>query len=91
MELQVLSHLSTKPVILAKSSPLTVKAVGQYLGKRAVLLTIVLRVAGIFNSEVIAPSYQYGQSGSCPIYLQNDGRVNLGGVSYTVQRGGAGC
>lgn len=33
----------------------------------------------------------YGQSGSFPIYLQNNGRVNIGGAAYAVQRGGAGC
>ncbi len=32
-----------------------------------------------------------GESGGYPVYLQNDGRVNLGGVSYAAQRGGAGC
>ena len=32
-----------------------------------------------------------GDSGGYPVYLQNDGRVNLGGVSYAAQRGGAGC
>lgn len=32
-----------------------------------------------------------GQSGGYPVYLQNNGRVNLGGTSYAAQRGGAGC
>ena len=32
-----------------------------------------------------------GQSGSFPIYLQNNGRVNIGGASYAVQQRGAGC
>ena len=32
-----------------------------------------------------------GDSGAYPVYLQNNGRVNLGGVSYAAQRGGAGC
>ncbi len=32
-----------------------------------------------------------GQQGSFPIYLQNDNRVNIGGVAYAAQQGGAGC
>lgn len=32
-----------------------------------------------------------GQSGSFPIYLQNNGRVNIGGASYAIQQRGAGC
>lgn len=32
-----------------------------------------------------------GESGGYPVYLQNNGRVNLGGTSYAAQRGGAGC
>ena len=32
-----------------------------------------------------------GQRGSFPIYLQNNGRVNIGGAAYGVKRGGAGC
>ena len=33
----------------------------------------------------------YGQSGAFPLYLQNNGRVNIGGADYAVQQGGAGC
>lgn len=32
-----------------------------------------------------------GASGAFPIYLQADGKVNVGGEAYAVQRGGAGC
>lgn len=32
-----------------------------------------------------------GQSGAFPMYLQNNGRVNIGGADYAVQQGGAGC
>lgn len=32
-----------------------------------------------------------GQQGMFPMYLQQNGRVNLGGTAYAVQRGGAGC
>lgn len=32
-----------------------------------------------------------GQQGSYLIYLQNNGRVNIGGEAYAVQQGGAGC
>ncbi len=33
----------------------------------------------------------YGQSGAFPLYLQTNGRVNIGGADYAVQQGGAGC
>lgn len=32
-----------------------------------------------------------GQRGAFLIYLENSGRVNIGGASYAVQKGGAGC
>lgn len=32
-----------------------------------------------------------GDQGSFPIYLQSNGRVNIGGTAYAVQQGGAGC
>jgi hypothetical protein len=32
-----------------------------------------------------------GQQGSFPIYLQNNGRVNIGGTAFAIQQGGAGC
>lgn len=32
-----------------------------------------------------------GDQGYYPIFLQNDGRVNIGGAAYSVQQGGAGC
>ena len=32
-----------------------------------------------------------GQSGVFPMYLQNNGRVNIGGADFAVQQGGAGC
>ena len=32
-----------------------------------------------------------GQQGHFPMYLQNNGKVNIGGMAYTVQRGAAGC
>jgi len=32
-----------------------------------------------------------GQKGSFPVYLQGDGRVNIGGLAYRVQQGAAGC
>ncbi len=33
----------------------------------------------------------HGESGTFPIYLQNDGRVNIGGTQFAVQQGGSGC
>ena len=32
-----------------------------------------------------------GQQGSFPIYLQNNGKVNIGGTAYSAQQGAAGC
>ena len=32
-----------------------------------------------------------GQQGSFQIYLQNDNRVNIGGVAYSAQQGASGC
>lgn len=32
-----------------------------------------------------------GEQGSYPIYLEQNGRVNIGGEAYAVQQGGAGC
>ncbi|MGD1911814.1 MAG: hypothetical protein ACFB2X_13415 [Rivularia sp. (in: cyanobacteria)] len=32
-----------------------------------------------------------GEKGNFPIYLQNNGRVNIGGTAFAVQRGGARC
>ncbi len=32
-----------------------------------------------------------GESGNFPIYLQNNGRVNIGGTEFAVQQGGSGC
>ncbi len=33
----------------------------------------------------------YGESGAFPIYLQTNGRVNIGGTEFAVEQGGAGC
>ncbi len=32
-----------------------------------------------------------GEQGTFPIYLQANGRVNIGGTAFAVQQGGAGC
>lgn len=32
-----------------------------------------------------------GDEGSFPMYLQNNGRVNIGGLDYAVEQGAAGC
>ncbi len=32
-----------------------------------------------------------GERGVFPIYLQNNGRVNIGGTEFAAQQGGAGC
>ena len=55
------------------------------------------RIAGSWNIQ--QRGYQVflvyrtdrGQQGSFPIYLQNNGRVNIGGTPFAVQRGGARC
>ncbi len=33
----------------------------------------------------------HGEQGAFPIYLQSNGRVNIGGTAFAVQQGGAGC
>ena len=40
---------------------------------------------------VLAYATDDGQRGVFPMYLQSNGRVNIGGVAYAVQKGGAGC
>ncbi len=32
-----------------------------------------------------------GEAGSFPMYLQNNGRVNIGGTAFAAERGRAGC
>ena len=32
-----------------------------------------------------------GEHGSYPVYLQANGKVNIGGAAYAAERGGAGC
>jgi len=32
-----------------------------------------------------------GEQGAFPIYLQRNGRVNIGGTAYAVEKGNAGC
>ncbi|MCH9695528.1 MAG: hypothetical protein K0U72_13530 [Gammaproteobacteria bacterium] len=32
-----------------------------------------------------------GEQGAFPVFLQNNGRVNIGGVAYAVQQGAADC
>lgn len=43
------------------------------------------------GSTVLSYVTDNGQSGTFPIYLQQNGRVNIGGTAYAVQKGGAGC
>ena len=40
---------------------------------------------------VVTYTTDTGDQGGYPVWLQNDGKVNLGGVAYAAQRGGAGC
>lgn len=44
---------------------------------------------GSYVSLVYVPDN--GEQGSFPIYLQSNGRVNIGGTDFAVQQGGAGC
>jgi hypothetical protein len=48
-----------------------------------------VRAAG--GQVVLVYRTDQGQQGSFPMYLQANGRVNIGGLAYAVQRGGAGC
>lgn len=45
------------------------------------------------NSAGVLLTYitDQGQSGSFPIHLQSNGKVNIGGTAYTVQSGAADC
>lgn len=43
------------------------------------------------NQVLLVYVTDQGQEGAFPMYLQNNGRVNIGGLAYAVQAGGAGC
>ena len=43
------------------------------------------------NQTLLVYATDSGEKGAFPIYLQNNGRVNIGGTSFAAQRGGAGC
>lgn len=55
------------------------------------------QVTGEYGFTAVGPQVymtyrtDHGQSGSFPIYLQRNGRVNIGGTAFAVQQGGAGC
>lgn len=40
---------------------------------------------------VLTYSTDRGEQGMFPIYLQNNGRVNIGGAAYAVEQGRSGC
>lgn len=48
-------------------------------------------VRQVGGGVVLAYATDQGDSGSFPMYLQSNGRVNIGGLDYAVQQGGAGC
>ena len=43
------------------------------------------------NQILLVYVTDYGESGVFPLYLQSNGRVNIGGTAFAVQQGGAGC
>ena len=45
----------------------------------------------IGNQVMLVYVSDSGERGSFPIYLQSNGRVNIGGAAYAVQQGAAGC
>jgi hypothetical protein len=49
------------------------------------------QVQQLGNQVLLLYNTDAGQQGSYPLYLQNNGRVNIGGDAYAVQQGGAGC
>ena len=55
--------------------------------------TITGRWEVIQNSNVVMLKYvtDNGEEGTYPVYLQNNGRVNIGGTAFAVEQGGAGC
>ncbi|MEO1331183.1 MAG: hypothetical protein AAFW46_16155 [Pseudomonadota bacterium] len=55
------------------------------------------RISGVWDVRTQGPSAflvyrtDQGQQGYFPMYLQNNGRVNIGGLAYAVEQGAAGC
>ena len=43
------------------------------------------------NQVLLVYITDQGERGGFPIYLQNNGRVNIGGTAFAAQQGGAGC
>jgi hypothetical protein len=43
------------------------------------------------NATALTYITDQGQSGAFPIYLQTNGKVNIGGAAYSVQKGAAEC
>ncbi|WP_116472785.1 hypothetical protein [Zobellella maritima] len=44
-----------------------------------------------YNHVMLVYVTDNGEQGAFPIYLQNNGRVNIGGTAFAIQQGGAGC
>jgi hypothetical protein len=49
------------------------------------------QVLQIGNNIMLKYITDLGETGVFPVYLQNNGRVNIGGTEFAVQQGGAGC
>ncbi len=64
---------------------------GAAMGASQGLITGTWSVEARGPAIVVTYVTDAGDRGAYPVHLQNDGRVNLGGVSYAAQRGGAGC
>jgi hypothetical protein len=44
-----------------------------------------------YNQVYLVYRTDQGQQGSFPIYLQNNGKVNIGGAAYSAQQNASGC
>ena len=44
-----------------------------------------------YNQIFLIYRTDQGQQGYFPIYLQNNGKVNIGGTAYSAEQGAAGC
>ena len=44
-----------------------------------------------YNQVFLVYQTDSGEQGGFPIYLQNNGKVNIGGTAFSAQQGAAGC
>jgi hypothetical protein len=64
---------------------------GQAGGASQRVITGVWDITQYGVSTLLTYETDAGEKGAFPISLQNNGKVNIGGVAYSVERGGATC